>query len=527
MASFSNTINPTPFGAFDSDTHFQEDASSIVTYVKRRLGDDILTVELTNKQIWANFEEATFEFSKQMNAHQAESYMSNILGLSVGQIVSNKKNTFGHYYFLKDGQSDLDVINGVLVIDTQPLLIQTQDDPRFMSLNKEARYDIVNDKREINITVKTNDNLNTGTILYFNEAGAEVAANVEGALPLKIETPAFPIEDQKLGPHGQEQKFPRETVDYLIRRAEPYASEAGVGGVTDSVRGFIELSHDKQDYNVYTDMIIPGPDGEKLKLEEYNGKDDQLSLFNPIFKDKILSIASPTKIKIQEIFHFSPQAAYRFFDTTSAVNYLNNQFSFESFTPETVFYVLPVFEDLLRASQLDISNRVRRSNYSYKLQGQNLRIYPKPSNSNPMNLFVKFTFPSDPYKPSLPYEDASIEGVSNISNIPFGNIKYSLINQMSRQWIRQYTFALCKETLGLVRSKFSSVPIPGSELQMNGADLISQGREDKNRLLDGLKETTEKLTYQKLLEADSAQADAMTNILKKIPIPNGRAIIIG
>lgn len=524
MASFSSATNPTPFGSFDNDTHFQEDADSMITYVKRRLGDDILSVELTNKQIWANFEEATLEFSKQVNASQAESYMSNILGLSVGNLVTYKKNSYGHYYFLKENQTADDLEDGILVIDKQPLLIQADSDPRFVAINKEARYVIENETREIKITVRTD---NDGNILYFNSAGEAVAEGTEGAVTQTVETSASPIEDKKIGPHGQEQRFPRETLDYLIRRSEPYASEAFVGGITDSVRGFIELSHDKQDYNVYEDMIIPGPNGENLKLVEYNGKDDQLSLFNPVYKNQILSNADPTKIKIQEIFHFSPQAAYRFFDTTSAINYLNNQFSFESFTPETVFYVLPVFEDLLRASQLDISNRVRRSNYSYKLQGQDLRIFPKPSSDNPMNLFVKFTFPSDPFKPTLPYEDSSIDGVSNLSNVPFGNIKYSRINQMSRHWIRQYTFALCKETLGLVRSKFSSVPIPGSELQMNGSDLISQGREDKTRLLDGLRETMDKLTYQKLLEADSAQADAMTNILKKVPIPNGRAIIIG
>ena len=528
MASFANTTNPTPFGAFDNDSHFQEDADSIITYVKRRLGDDIMSVELTNKQIWTNFEEAALEFSKQMNAHQAESYMSNILGLSVGNVVSYKKNTYGHYYFLKDNQTADDLTQtGELVIDTQPLLLQSQDDPRFVTLNKEGRYVIADGKRQILITVETDDGLNTGTIIYRDANGNQVQADAEGASTTNIERSASPIEDKKIGPHGQEQRFPRETVDYLVRRAEPYASEASVGGVNDFVRGYIELSHDKQDYNIYKDMIVPGPNGEKLKLEEYNGQDSQLSLFNPVFKDQILPVAAPTKIKIQEVYHFSPQAAYRFFDTTSAINYLNNQFSFESFTPETVFYVLPVFEDLLRASQLDISNRVRRSNYSYKLHGQNLRIFPKPSSDNPTNLFIKFSFPADPYKPSLPYEDVSIDGVSNLSNVPFGNIKYSHINQMSRQWIRQYTFALCKETLGLVRSKFSSVPIPGSDVQMNGSDLVSQGREDKQRLLDSLSATIEKLTYQKLLEADAAQADSMMNILKKIPIPNGRAIIIG
>ena len=516
MASFLSLITtnskPTPFGIFDNDTHFQEEADGLILYVKRRLGDDIMSVELTNKQIWANFEESVLEFSKQVNSHQAESYMSNLLGLSTGHVVSYKKNAFGHYYFVRDGQVEENVK------DTQPLLIQNTSDPRFKITNKEGRYDDVDAVKTISQAVQTVDGLNTGVI----ELDADDKRQV-------VDNHAAPIEDKKLGPHGQEQRFPRETLEYLTRRAEPYASEAGVGGITDSIRGFIELENDKQDYNVYEDMIIPGPDGEKLKLSTYdpNSTAEQLSIFNPLYKDKLLKTAEPTKIKVQEIFHFSPQAAYRFFDTTSAVNYLNNQFSFESFTPETVFYVLPVFEDLLRAGQLDISNRVRRSNYSYRLQGQNLRIFPRPTQSNPMNLFIKFTFPAQPYKTGLPYEDETIDGVSNISNIPFGNISYSKINAMSRTWIRQYTMALCKETLGLVRSKFSTVPIPGSDLSMNGADLISQGREDKTRLIEGLTTTLDKLTYQKLLEADAAQSDTMLSILKKVPIPNGRAIIIG
>jgi len=276
-------------------------------------------------------------------------------------------------------------------------------------------------------------------------------------------------------------------------------------------------------------LRIPAPDGNVITLDSFgvNDNDDKLTLFNPKYKNEILPSATMTKIKLQEIYHFSPQAAYRFFDTTSAINYLNNQFAFESFTPETVFYVLPVFEDLLRASQLDISNRVRRSNYSYSLQGSKLRIFPRPTSDNPMNLFIKFGFPSDPYAPSIPYADESITGVSNLSNMPFGTIKYSGINSMSRQWIRQYTMALCKETLGLIRSKFSSVPIPGSELQLNGNDLISQAREDKEKLITSLKETLESLTYQKILEADAQQSESMLTILKRIPIPNGKAIIIG
>jgi len=500
MASFASVLSsgdkPTPFGIFDNDSHFQEEADGLILYVKRLLGDDILSVELTSKQIWANFEEAVLEFSKQVNSHQAESYMSNILGLNTGLNETFKRNDYGHYYYLEDSQTADDIVadldgNNELRKNVQVLLIQDITDPRFQNQNQKSVY----------------TDTSTHTI---DTTGSGIAS---------------PIIDKSTGPNGKEQKFPRETLEYLIRRAEPYASEAFVGGVSNSVRGFIKLKQGKQDYNIYEDLIVPY-EGEELNLASFDNTDSQKSLFNPFYKNKLLPTATETKIKVNEVFHFSPQAAYRFFDTTSAINYLNNQFAFESFTPETVFYVLPVFEDLLRAGQLDISNRVRRSNFSYKLQGQELRIYPRPQN-DPLNLFVKFSFPSDPFKPNLPYDDASIDGVSNLSNVPFGNIKYRKINQMSRQWIRQYTFALCKITLGLTRSKFSSVPIPGSDLQMNGSDLINMGREDKSRLSESLSETLDKLTYQKLLEADATQSEAMMNILKRVPVPNGRAIIIG
>ena len=480
MASFALTTKPTPFGVYDNDDHFKEEADSIILYVKRKLGDDVMSVELTSKQIWANFEEAVLVFSKQINAHQSESYLSNLFGLKIGQNETFKKNSNNLYYYLDSGQTESTITETQK--DAQPLTIQDTFDPRFVNSN----------------------------------------TKVDGT------TEASPVVENRVGPHGKEQKFPRETLEYLVRRAEPYASEAGVGGVNDVLRGFIKLEQNKQDYNIYSDMVIPSADGStELKLIDFDGTATSKSLFNPVYRDNLLKTATPTKIKLFEVFHFSPQAAYRFFDTTSAINYLNNQFAFESFTPETVFYVLPVFEDILRAGQLDISNRIRRSNFSYKLQGQNLRIFPRPTQSNPMNLFVKFGFPSDPYKPNLPYDDNTIDGVSNISNVPFGNIPFKGINSMCRQWIRQYTLASSKETLGLIRSKFSTVPIPGSDLSMNGSELISQGREDKSKLIEGLGETLDRLTYQKIIESDAAQSETMMNILKRVPVPNGRAIIMG
>jgi len=469
MLTFKQTKNPTAFGIYDNDSHFTQDADSMLVYVKRKLGDDILTVELTNRQIWTNFEDATLELSRILNEHQASNYMSNLMGLATGSLSQDefKKNSSGLY---------VDQSGNVLSNQTMDL------DP-------------------------LGDFINSNTIVNTNITSEPVRLLV--------------------GPHGKENLFPRETLEYLIRRSEPYAEQAGVGGAFNSLSGSIQLETGRQDYDVYKEMEIADP------REEFKGnyltlttRTNPTSLFNPANLE-VLPHASPQKIRIYEVFHFSPQAAYRFFDTTSAINYLNNQFAFESFTPETVFYVLPVFEDLLRAGQLDISNRVRRSNYSYQIQGSNIRIYPKPTSDNPQRLFFRIGFPADPFLPSFPYEDETIKGVSNLFNLPFNNIKYSNLNSIARQWIKSFTLALCKETLGFVRNKFESIPIPGSDVRLNGAELLSQGKEEKDKLITGIRENLEKITYQKLLETDNAQSEQMMNILKRIPIPNGRTIIMG
>ena len=48
MATFTDTSSPTPFGIYDADTDFSSEANDMVTFVKRKLGDDILSVELTD-----------------------------------------------------------------------------------------------------------------------------------------------------------------------------------------------------------------------------------------------------------------------------------------------------------------------------------------------------------------------------------------------------------------------------------------------------------------------------------------------
>jgi hypothetical protein len=72
--------------------------------------------------------------------------------------------------------------------------------------------------------------------------------------------------------------------------------------------------------------------------------------------------------------------------------------------------------------------------------------------------------------------------------------------------------------LGLVRSKYSVVPIPGAETTLNGTDLMSQGREDKTALITELQTLLQGMTRQGQMEQEVAVATALQTQLSKVPL---------
>ena len=118
----------------------------------------------------------------------------------------------------------------------------------------------------------------------------------------------------------------------------------------------------------------------------------------------------------------------------------------------------------------------------------------------------------------LKYNAESGSLISDYSTIPYGRMDYDLINEVGRNWIRRYTLELARELLGLVRSKYSSLPIPNSEITLNGSDLISNAVTKKEELITELKETLDSLSRQAQLERKQAESDAMLQQMNKIPL---------
>jgi hypothetical protein len=319
----------------------------------------------------------------------------------------------------------------------------------------------------------------------FEEAAIEYGAIVN-AYQAKSSLAAF-LGSSTGSLTGGQNRYPKNSLEWARRQAQPFGEEAYVGGDRPLYSGSIELHAGQQSYDLQQLIAPTGSDG------------------------------LPARMIIRQLFHFSPFAQYRFFGTTAAINYLNGQFNFQSFTPESVFYMLPVWEDVLRGMQFELSNKVRRSNYSYELHGSNnlLRIMPVPTQDNTLyftyNLLDASTAPLDP-------NDGLSFGVSNVSDIPFGNIQYSKINSIGRQWIWKMTLALAKEVLGIIRRKMTTVPIPGGDLQLDGGDMVSDARAEMEQLRAELRDLLEQMSYDRLAAKEAEQAESLLRVLSGVPL---------
>ena len=115
-------------------------------------------------------------------------------------------------------------------------------------------------------------------------------------------------------------------------------------------------------------------------------------------------------------------------------------------------------------------------------------------------------------------QSVDIYKVSDPSNVPYQFITYSEINSAGRQWIRKMTLALAKELLGIIRSKYASMPLPNGEVSLDGEGLKAEGREEKANLLEELKEFLESVSLSERARQEQEQADANQSVLNKAPL---------
>jgi molecular chaperone GrpE (heat shock protein) len=82
----------------------------------------------------------------------------------------------------------------------------------------------------------------------------------------------------------------------------------------------------------------------------------------------------------------------------------------------------------------------------------------------------------------------------------------------------QYTAALAKEMLGLVRGKYTTIQIPGAETTLNQQDLLSQAAAEKTALLERLRADLDAVSRKAQLEQKQAESVALKATMNEIPL---------
>ena len=181
----------------------------------------------------------------------------------------------------------------------------------------------------------------------------------------------------------------------------------------------------------------------------------------------------------------------------------------------TGFLMYPTSLLIQTAQAVEMQNQVALSDYSFELINNRLRIFPIPSNSGD-HIWFQYIIIEERSNTAI---QNSPGATTNVSNINFTNPNYTQINSIGRQWIFEYTLALCKEMLGYVRGKYqNTIPIPEREISLNSGDLITAATAEKQALVERLRTYFDETSRQALLQRKQAESDAAMSELSKSPM---------
>lgn len=272
-----------------------------------------------------------------------------------------------------------------------------------------------------------------------------------------------------------------------IAIAEQYGTEAGSGGNITYKTGSINITSGQQRYSL-TDLIT--------NVSE-----------------------SGNPIEIKRIYHYAPAAIVRYFDpyagTGTGIQSLMETFGFGNFSPGVNFMLMPTYYDALKVQAIEFNDTIRKSAYSFELIGNDsLKLFPIPARNE--KLYFDYVVKTDR---NNPVRNSASNLITDVSNVPYTNITYSTINAPSRQWIFRYTLAVSKEMLASIRGKYSTVPIPGSEVTTNAGELRSEASAEKQALIEELKQMLEDSSRAKYTERDAQIAQNAQEVMTKVPYP--------
>ena len=309
-----------------------------------------------------------------------------------------------------------------------------------------------------------------------NEYGAQVNYNniKNNLLIMKGQTTGSDLQQRNVNPSSQ----------FLVKLSEQYGTEATVGG----------------NVTLHTGSIVVGSgSGQQYDLDALWGQVSE----------------SGKSIEIRRVFYQGSPAVQKYFDpyvgTGMGSQQLLDGFGWGNYSPAVNYLLMPMYDDLLRVQAIEFNDTIRKSNYSFHLVNNKLRIYPVPTDE--YRLYFEYYVKEDKNPVS---GSRGVGEISDFSNIDY-NLTYSNINDAGKQWIRKYTLVLSKELLGSIRSKYGAIPGAKGDITLDGDTLRTEASSEKEAMITQLREDLEAVSRRNMMEREAEIAQFQNEQLQKHP----------
>jgi hypothetical protein len=285
----------------------------------------------------------------------------------------------------------------------------------------------------------------------------------------------------------------------IVRLSQQYGEEAGVGGNVTWYKGRLPLVPGQQRYDLSAWAEEEGIVGG---------------------------------IEIKNVYYQSPPAISQLYSPTL----LAGQGGLGGVPPAGVYglgygytnyLMMPTSFTMQNIQAIEMQNQVTLSNYTFNIVNNIISVFPVPGTGAfgddgfegglDYGIFLVFDFIKIQDRLDSAFGNGTNK-ISNTSNVPYVNPVYTQINSIGRSWIFEYTLARAKDALGLVRNKYSTIPIPGSEVTLNGDNLVTSAAAEREALIIRLREYFDQTSRQALLERRAAESVARVAEINNVPM---------
>ena len=493
--------------------NFISGAVDQVSYVYKKLGGDVLDIELTEGNVYSAYEESVLEYSYIINVHQANNSLGSFLGhttgtfdhkgeLTSGPVSASLKYPKFDYGFSRSVSerigSEVGLKDSVQYSASFDVTVGVQDYNLQDIITKAGRT-----AAAATVTIDNTGNMAANdTIVFKTTDGTTVTVTVTALNGATTSTdrndPTFAI--------GASTTATAKNLATCLN-----ANTLLSASWTDSV---VTITQASKGYNGNRTVTLTDAGTDGMTVTNFTGGGNKSPFTEEIDGKQIL---------IKRVFYKTPSAMWRFYGYYGGLNVVGNFHNYGQFSDTSTFELIPSWHNKAQALAFEDAIYTRMSHWSYEIRDNKLRLFPIPYSGGPEKMWVEYSVPTSPIDETNDNGKSGINGVNNMNTLPFSNLPYDSINSIGKQWIRRFALSLSKETLGQIRSKFNAIPIPGESVTLNGTELVSQAKEEQEKLREELKTTLAELTYSKVAEQEAAIVESSERMMQRIP----NAVFVG